>query len=149
MCTPCALLPAPRLITGTSRVSVRYWHTSSLVTSAHDRETARVHHGHCIVNQFFRAVSCFPLCKKSAQLRHAHGCDTDVPLDRYTRFDNRFDVFGMVLIAFALHHFGIRLCATNLPAFSTACSAETCESSSKACRPFAARTGYLDLRPWP
>ena len=33
MWTPCALLPAPRLTTGTGRVSVRNWHTSSVVTS--------------------------------------------------------------------------------------------------------------------
>jgi hypothetical protein len=44
-----------------------------------------------------------------AKLRHAHRCNADVALNGDAGFDDRLDVFGMMLVAFALHHFSAAL----------------------------------------
>jgi hypothetical protein len=49
------------------------------------------------------------LSDKSAELRHAHGCDADMTLHRNARPHDRFDIFSVIFVTLAFHHFGIGL----------------------------------------
>ena len=72
---------------------------------AHDRETAGIDHRPCIVDQRLRAVRSLALREESSELRHAHRRDADMALHRDPGLDDRFDVLGVVLVAFAFHDF--------------------------------------------
>ena len=124
MCTPCALLPAPRLITGTGSVSVRY--SADLLGRhlAHDREAARVHHGHGIVDQLLGAVGGLALGEETAELRHAHRRDADMSLHRNPGLDDGLDVLAWCWLPSHFMTSAFASC-TKRPAFSTACSGET------------------------
>ena len=109
MCTPCAQLPAPRLMTGTGRVCARYSRDLRGRHLAQDREAAGVDEGLGVVDHLLRALGGLALRDEAAELGHAHRRDADVALHRDAGLDDRLDVLGVVLVAFALHHFGIGL----------------------------------------
>ena len=73
-----------------------------------DREAACIDEGHGVVDHFLGPVGGLALGEEAAELGHAHRRNADMALHRNTRLDDGLDVFRVVLVALAFHHFRVR-----------------------------------------